>query len=280
MNSMESGKSTSLSRSLEIKTHAGHRERLRRRALMDGAEALRPHELLELLLFYAIPRRDVNALAHELDKRFGGVCGVLAADEAALAKTPGVGARAAHWLKCVGALCDAYAHLRAEDRPLLGSLRAFREFARKYRAYAGGESAWQFCLTYEGRLLLARPIASGTAWAEPEALRAAVGDVIASHAHGVLLAQFLDVDRPRPDEYDLENTRAYAQTLKRLEVPLLDHLLVGAEEAYSIRDCGDVELEPFSSEAANMGERYMGAVPSSRSRLREEDVDWFADDDR
>ena len=76
----------SLSRSLEIKTHAGHRERLRRRALMDGAEALRPHELLELLLFYAIPRRDVNALAHELDKRFGGVCGVLAADEAALAK--------------------------------------------------------------------------------------------------------------------------------------------------------------------------------------------------
>ena len=95
---------------------------------------------------------------------------------------------------------------------------------------------------------------------------------------GVLLAQFLDVDRPRPDEYDLENTRAYAQTLKRLEVPLLDHLLVGAEEAYSMRDCGDVELEPFSSEAANMGERYMGAVPSSRSRLREEDVDWFADD--
>ena len=86
MNSMESGKSTSLSRSLEIKTHAGHRERLRRRALMDGAEALRPHELLELLLFYAIPRRDVNALAHELDKRFGGVCGVLAADEAALAR--------------------------------------------------------------------------------------------------------------------------------------------------------------------------------------------------
>ena len=104
---------------MEIKTHAGHRERLRRRALMDGAEALRPHELLELLLFYAIPRRDVNALAHELDKRFGGVCGVLAADEAALAKTPGVRARAAHWLKCDGALCDAYAHLRAEDRPLL-----------------------------------------------------------------------------------------------------------------------------------------------------------------
>ena len=279
MNSMESGKSTSLSRSLEIKTHAGHRERLRRRALMDGAEALRPHELLELLLFYAIPRRDVNALAHELDKRFGGVCGVLAADEAALAKTPGVGARAAHWLKCVGALCDAYAHLRAEDRPLLGNLRAFREFARKYRAYAGGESAWQFCLTYEGRLLLARPIASGTAWAEPEALRAAVGDVIASHAHGVLLAQFLDVDRPRPDEYDLENTRAYAQTLKRREVPLLDHLLVGSEGDHSMRDRGELLMGAFSREVARVSGRYMGPLLPARNLREGEDEDWLSFED-
>ena len=278
MNSMESGKSTSLSRSLEIKTHAGHRERLRRRALMDGAEALRPHELLELLLFYAIPRRDVNALAHELDKRFGGVCGVLAADEAALAKTPGVGARAAHWLKCVGALCDAYAHLRAEDRPLLGNLRAFREFARKYRAYAGGESAWQFCLTYEGRLLLARPIASGTAWAEPEALRAAVGDVIASHAHGVLLAQFLDVDRPRPDEYDLENTRAYAQTLKRLEVPLLDHLLVGSAAEHSMRARGELLVDICGREVANVSERYI--TPQTSLHSQQEAEAWlFLDDE-
>ena len=107
MSSMENGKNTSSSRSSASKTHAGHRERLRQRTLLDGVEALRPHELLELLLFYAIPRRDVNALAHDLDARFGGVHGVLTADEKLLAATPGVGARAAQWLKRVSALGDA-----------------------------------------------------------------------------------------------------------------------------------------------------------------------------
>ena len=74
---------------------------------MDGAEALRPHELIELLLFYAIPRRDVNVLAHELVRRFGGVRGVLTADEAALSAVPGVGARAARLLARVGEVIDA-----------------------------------------------------------------------------------------------------------------------------------------------------------------------------
>lgn len=266
---MESGKNTFLSRSSANSAHAGHRERLRRRALLEGIDDLRPHELLELLLYYAIPRRDVNALAHDLDARFGGVHGVLTADEKLLAATPGVGARAAQWLKRVSALCDAYACLRAEDRPLLGNLRSFREFARKYRPYVEGEVTWQFCLTYEGRLLMARPIAPGTAWAEPEYLRPAIGDVIASHAHSVLLAQFCDAAEPVPDAYDIENTSAYADALRRLEVPLLDHLLVGSAGDYSMRDRGGLPMGPFSREGGDIGERYMAPPPSSRNRLRE-----------
>ena len=113
---MESGKNTFLSRSSANSAHAGHRERLRRRALLEGIDDLRPHELLELLLYYAIPRRDVNALAHALDEQFGGVYGVLRADEGALAAVPGLGGRAARWLKRVSALCDAYALLRANPR--------------------------------------------------------------------------------------------------------------------------------------------------------------------
>ena len=187
MNLTENGKSTSLSRSLENSAHLGHRERLRRRARLEGAEALRPHELLELLLFYAVPRRDVNDLAHALDARFGGVRGVLGATEKELAAFPGVGQRVARWLMRVRDLCEAYGDLRAEDRPMLGNLRCFRNFARLYQPYAERETMWQFCLSYEGRLLMARPIAPCAAWAEPEYLRVAIGDVISSHAHSCLL---------------------------------------------------------------------------------------------
>ncbi len=276
MNSMENGKSTSSSRSSANSAHAGHRERLRRRALVEGAEALRPHELLELLLFYIIPRRNVNALAHELDERFGGVRGVLAADEEALARTPGVGVQAARWLKGVRELCDAYAGLRAEDRPDLGNLRLFRAFTRSYRPYAEGEETWQFCLTYEGRLLLARPIAPGRAWAEPEYLRDAIADVISSHAHSVLLAQYVDAAQPAPDDYDLENTAAYARSLKRLDVPLLDHLLVGSQGDHSMRARDELHMEEFPREIACVGERYLTPPSPMRGLLREEDVDWLA----
>ena len=270
---MENGKSTSSSRSSANSAHAGHRERLRRRALVEGAEALRPHELLELLLFYIIPRRNVNALAHELDERFGGVRGVLAADEEALARTPGVGVQAARWLKGVRELCDAYAGLRAEDRPDLGNLRLFRAFyaqlpppmprARKNR------------YTYS-RLLLARPIAPGRAWAEPEYLRDAIADVISSHAHSVLLAQYVDAAQPAPDDYDLENTAAYARSLKRLDVPLLDHLLVGSQGDHSMRARDELHMEEFPREIACVGERYLTPPSPMRGLLREEDVDWLA----
>lgn len=272
MNSTENGKSTPLSRSsANSAAHAGHRERMRHRAEMDGAEALRPHELIELLLFYAIPRRDVNVLAHELVRRFGGVRGVLTADEAALSAVPGVGARAARLLARVGEVCAAYADLRAEDRPLLGNLRAFRTFACRYRPFVDGEQTWQFCLSYEGRLLLARPIAPGRAWAEGEYLRGALDDALSSHAYSALLAQFVDDPQPVPNEYDREHTPRYARTLFQVEVALLDHLLVGSEGVYSMREHRELCLLALEGERAPLAERYLGPPPTPASRLREEE---------
>ena len=271
---MASGKNTCSSRSSVSSGHEGHRERLRLRAQMDGVETLRPHELIELLLYYALPRRDVNALAHDLERRFGGVRGVLTAAPEELARVPGMGMRAARVLGRIGNLCAAYGALHAGDRPQMGNLHTFRDFAGRYRRQVEGEETWQFCLTYEGRLLLARPIAPGTAWAEPEYLRGALADVISSHARGVLLAQFVETARPAPDDYDLANTRAYARTLRQMEVPLLDHLLVGGEGDYSMRDRGDVTLEPFAGEAAAIGERYMAQPPTWGSPGAEE-VDWL-----
>ena len=75
--------------------HAGHRQRVRARLLSEGPDAMAPHELLEFILFYAIPKRDVNPLAHRLIDRFGSLGGVLAADESELRAVDGMGAAAA-----------------------------------------------------------------------------------------------------------------------------------------------------------------------------------------
>ncbi|NLD60096.1 MAG: RadC family protein [Clostridiales bacterium] len=276
MSSTGSGKSAYSSRSSGNNIHIGHRERIRERAALEGVEAMQPHELMELLLFYAIPRRDVNALAHQLIDRFGSVGGALRADRAALTSVPGIGARTADFLMSVGELSDAYAELRSEDRPMLGNLKLFRAFVNRVRVGADSEETWQFCLTQEGRLLLAWPIAGNASWAEPEYLRGALDDAISSHAHSVLLAQYVATDGAAPTEYDLEHTERYARALFRLDVRLLDHMIVGRSAVYSMRECGDLGDALPPGEADGLGERYLGPPPTNRSRLREEDGarDW------
>lgn len=81
--------------------HAGHRGRMRQRFLASGLEGFQEHEILELLLFYAVPRRDVNAMAHMLIQRFGNLSAVLDAPEEELRAIPGVGPRVAGFLRLI-----------------------------------------------------------------------------------------------------------------------------------------------------------------------------------
>lgn len=81
--------------------HAGHRHRMRQRFLHSGLESFQDHEVLEFLLFYAVPRRDVNEMAHLLLQRFGTLTGVLDASEAELCTVPGVGPHIAHFLNLI-----------------------------------------------------------------------------------------------------------------------------------------------------------------------------------
>lgn len=95
--------------------HTGHRARLTARALSPGLDHMPAHEALEFLLFFALPRGDVNPLAHELINAFGSVGGVLKASEAELTAFPGLGANAARYLTALGRMMDAYCG--AEHRP-------------------------------------------------------------------------------------------------------------------------------------------------------------------
>ena len=237
MNSTESGKSTRSSRSSENngEAHAGHRERLRQRAKDGALAAFKPHEVIELLLFYALPRRDVNELAHRLDKRFGGVRGVLAASEQALRAEPGIGARAARLLACVGEVCRAYAQLDSEDRPALGTPETFRAFCMKLRFWIEGEQTWLFCVNQEGRLLLAGPVTTSAGWARPEHVRAALADALSSHGSGALIARFVQRESPEPAACDRECARTYARAFAEVEIPLQECLMVAAQGAYSLR---------------------------------------------
>ena len=108
----------------------GHRNRLRERFLKGGADALADYELLELILFLAIPRRDVKPLAKQLIAQFGSYAAVLSADVSRLAAFPGLGDTAVAAIKTVQASALHLARTEVKDRPILSNWAAVAMKAR------------------------------------------------------------------------------------------------------------------------------------------------------
>lgn len=102
-----------------VNIHAGHRQRMRQRFLAAGLENFQDHEVLELLLFYAVPRRDVNETAHLLLNRFGSLSAVLDAPEKELCEIPGVGPGVAGFLNLIPEIMAQMDHLKRENKPLI-----------------------------------------------------------------------------------------------------------------------------------------------------------------
>lgn len=99
--------------------HAGHRQRVRRRFLKTGLDGFEDYQVLELLLFYAIPRRDVNETAHLLINRFGSLAGVLDAPEKELCEIPGVGPAVAQFLNLIPEIMVQSTHLSSQRQSLI-----------------------------------------------------------------------------------------------------------------------------------------------------------------
>ncbi len=204
----------------------GHRARMRERAERMNAESMRPQDLLEMLLYYALPRRDTKPQAAELIGRFGSVEAVFGAEERELVKIKGIGPRAARWLRKMGELTRAYAALEPTDKPKLNNVMRAQAYFRSFFEGAEYPEVWQCCLNVGGRLLSGNWIAENGAWGEPEYLRDALSAALSARAHSVVIGQFLPGARGSFEAYDVKATLDYAVTLAAAGIQLLDHLLI------------------------------------------------------
>ena len=253
----------------DSEAHGGHRSRMRQRVRSEGFEGLEPHEIIEFLLFYAIPRQDVNELAHRLIERFGGVREVLGAEPAALARVPGVGTRTAKWLALVGEAVAACAPLGAEDRPQLRNcVDAFR-LAVRTRRELPPPCCVQLCLDAAGRLLYRRPVCASLSWGEPDALRAALGDMLGAQANSAILLLLTGNRAPEPGGYDVDRARRYADALRAADCELLDVILVGGDDLFSMRRAGMIPDAEVNAAALALREDYQRDMPEGE--LRAED---------
>ena len=258
--------------------HDGHRERLRQRYGALGPDAFADHELLELLLTYAIPRRDTNETAHLLLKRFGSLSGVLAAGLDELQSVSGSGPQAAQLIHLQAALerRAALRRLRTRNgRPLLNTPVRSARYAELLLRHEHSERLYALCLSTQLTLLCARPVGSGSLNELTVYPRTIVELALLQHAHCVVLAHNHPSGDPLPSQADAETTETVRAALQSVHIGLLDHIVVGDGYLYSfsaqsvLRLVGDgvetLTAEEYErqraarSAAAIVSEEYRGA---------------------
>ncbi len=208
-----------------LSPNAGHRARLRRRFLSQGLGALHEHEALELLLTFAIPRRDVKGLAKELILKFGSFAGVLDASEYDLSAFPGIGENAASLILLVKAAGALYLEQHLREAPLLNSLSACADFARMKLGTGAKESMLVLFMNRRYRLLDYCRI-PGTVDRAAVYPREVLEGCLRHKATAVLLAHNHPSGVCTPSNEDLRLTLVIRDLLKGANIELVDHLLV------------------------------------------------------
>lgn len=221
-----------------MNVHSGHRQRRREQFLQHGLDSFADHEILELLLFYAIPRQDTNPIAHELIKRFGSLEQVLAAPVEELAKSPGMGKYAATLLKLVPQITRrARASSVARERALDTSERIGAFFVEQFVAESS-EIMYQLCLDAKGRMLSCHRIGEGDVSSVSLNMRKIVEIALRSNAALVALAHNHPSGVALPSQEDRIATRMAAETLDTIGVRLVDHIIVADDDFISLRQAG------------------------------------------
>ena len=217
--------------------HDGHRARMKQKFLEQGLEGFADHEALELVLFYAIPRRNTNETAHLLLKRFGTLKGVLTADVRELEDVPGVGPNAAVLLKLLRAVGERAAmpaqpkvHIHAGDQVGDYFVRLLDDEKR--------EILYLMCLDGKGKVLSCQPAAEGGVNVTAVSVRQVVDLALRSGATAVVLAHNHPSGVALPSRADQFMTRQRADALRPLGISLLDHIVVADGDYVSMADSG------------------------------------------
>ncbi len=216
--------------------YIGHRERLREKLQKAGAEGLHDYELLELLLTYAIARKDVKPLAKELIERFGSLSGVLDAGQKELEDVPGLGPRSAMLIRLVKELGGAYLGERMGGKDLLSSPQAVVDFARVKLSGLPHEALMVIYLTTKNEVIDHQTLHEGTVDRLTVYPRRIIEEALSHHAAGLILVHNHPSGYPEPSGEDERLTQAVAAAARPMDLQILDHVIVGRDGYFSFAE--------------------------------------------
>lgn len=222
---------------LEDSIHQGHRQRVRERFLQTGLNGFQEHQILEFLLFYAIPRADTNPLAHRLLRRFGSLNEVLAASIPALRSVEGMTENAAIYLRLIASVYAASPDKTYAQVPMNNPASICAYFQRIY-AYENREVLRLACLDEQFFLRNCHILEVGTTRSVTVSIRKIVEHAIFDNSSILILAHNHPNSTAQVSREDISSTEQIMGYLKTLSIELFDHIIVGQDNVISMRDTG------------------------------------------
>lgn len=220
-------------------TAKGHRERVKKRFLSSGLDGFAEHEILELLLFYAIPFKDTKQTAYELLKRFGNIAGVFNADVSELVKIKNITENAAVLFKMIPPLIGVYYTENQHGAAYTNT----SELAALFRPYFVGKGNNIFvfaCFDRDLRMISVKQISDERGGAASVVMRTVMTEAISSGCKMAALAHNHPGASPKPSDEDVAVTRRIGSLLNAIDVELMDHIIIGSSKTYSMRDGGEL----------------------------------------
>lgn len=241
--------------------HSGHRARMRSRFAAQGLDGFADHEVLELILFYAIPQKNVNPLAHRLLEHFGSLHRVMDAELEELRQVEGIGEYAASLIRLFGLMGARIRQSRAKEREHLRNFRDAQQHCIRLFEGKRQEHFYMVCMNGEMEVVADALVAKGSL-DEVEAYPRVVAELALRHgAHTVVLCHNHPDGKTTPSQADIDTTARLNDMLMRIGVVIADHIIVSDEEAFSFAANDFIYRE-------TVGDTLVTRVASSAGELR------------
>lgn len=218
--------------------HDGHRERLKARFLEHGIDSFNDLNALELLLFYAIPRRDTNVIAHALLDRFGGLSGVFDASISELTDVPGIGENAALLIKLVPQMVKKKELSKVSDMRTFHKSSQVAQFLIPRFMEEREELVLVMCLDTRNSLLCCEVLNRGVVNAVDISTRRLAEHALKHKASAVVLAHNHPDGVAMPSREDEVFTAKAQDALRLIGIRMMDHIIVAGKNYFSMRDSG------------------------------------------
>lgn len=218
----------------EKNLHEGHRQRLKNRFLESGLDSFQPHNILEMLLFYSIPRKDTNDIAHELIEKFGSLSGVFDANIEDLVKVDYITENSATLIKMIPAISRAYLMDKSSHIKQLNNVEIIKEYLLGLFHGEKNEVVYVLFLTNGFDLISHYKLHEGSVNSTAIDVRRIMEYVIKTNASMIILAHNHPNGSVFPSMEDIETTGRLMTMLSPFNVPVVEHFVVNEFDCYPI----------------------------------------------